>query len=375
MKLREANKDRNRRFHFLPEEKKIGLLLRGYAEVFPKGNSGIVGNFTPVDTSTLQPEGKTNQAENVKIIRTINNLNFLMTRFNMLNRPEYEENLKELALLRFEYMFLTGDLGYTQNPALVVDFFRRRDKPNLARLALRRMGEDAVDYEHLAERVIENPVFQENISEDTLKYKFRARLHALVKDEDYSKEQAAATLIDEGFDLATCDFNRWYASEQDFNIGIGKNAYVVSEKDSRWLNDFIAQRKGGTSLENKISETSTQEPFVPQDEEDPGEEYECSKEHIEKLDAAVKRTIFQKRGKTEQWIKSLKALTSDHNDLNFDRHNLVEAKMWDYLWGGQFIELARQLKGANPHGRTSSGLKDISVEVLVQRRQMRLSTT
>ena len=158
MRLYEANREQNRRFHELPDEQKIPFLLKGYSEVFAKDDEQK-GDFTP---PTLSPDALSRNIrrdEGAALFNAINNLNFLMTRFNMLRDAQYETHIRELALLRFEYMLLAGETELTYNPKLVADFYARRGKPALIRPALERMGEDATEYEHLAKRIIESPVF------------------------------------------------------------------------------------------------------------------------------------------------------------------------------------------------------------------------
>ena len=225
MKLTKANVKHNRRFHELPEAERLEFLLRSYSEVFPQGEIHR-GEFTPVDVDLSKLDKGSNRderfAERDKLNSNIDRLNFLMTRLNMTGNPQYEDQIRELALLRFEYMFMAGDSELTQNPKLVADFFRKRGKPELIRPIFSRMGAKATEYEHLAERIIDNPVFVEHVGEDTTGYRFRTRLHVLLEDEDYSKEQAAAKLMDEGFNLVTNDFNRWYKSEKSFDVKIGE---------------------------------------------------------------------------------------------------------------------------------------------------------
>lgn len=361
MKLTKASIKHNRKFHRLPEDRRLEFLLNAYSQVFPKDESQR-GEFTLADVDISRLDKGSNRderfAERDKLNSNIDRLNFLMTRLNMAGNPQYEEQVRELALLRFEYMFMAGDNELTQDPRLVVDFFRKRGKPELIKPVLSRMGEKATEYEHLAERIIDNPVFKENVGTDTAQYKFRTRLHVLVEDEDFSKEQAAAKLMGEGFDLTANDFNRWYKAEKNLDVKLGDKNYKTSPEEAKWLADFVAQRTGQKTLEGKVGIGKSDEPLVPKDdEEDPCKEYKCSREAVETLDAGVKLTLKEKGDDPNfYWVKELSALTRDYGEISLDRANLIEAKMWNYLWGGQFNDLAHQLKGANPCGRTRKGL-------------------
>lgn len=358
MKLVEANKEHNRRFHELPADQRVDFLLKSYSEVFATDDTQK-GEFTPPKLSPESFSGKVSREERSVLYDAANNLNFLMTRFNMLGDPQYEEHVKELALLRFEYLFLMGRSELTQDPQMVVNFYFKRGKRELIRPALERMGEKATEFEHLAERIIDSPVFEEHVGENTTTYKFRTRLHTLVEDDDYSKEQAATALIDEGFDVVACDFNKWYRFETDFKLQMGDKRYRISPKETRWLADFVAKRGGQATLEERTTETpaTNEAPIVPIDDDEPSEKYKCSKEGLEALDAQVKYTLKEKGDDPNfYWVKHLEALTTDHSQLNLDGANSVEAKMWDHLWGGQFIDITHQLKGANPEGKTRIGL-------------------
>jgi hypothetical protein len=353
MKLREVNKEHNRRFHELPTCERIEFLQRAYAEVFPQSENQK-GEFTPPDPTRFPVS--LSREDRAALQDTANKLNFLMTRFNMERSPAFENRVRELALLRFEYLFLIGDPGLTQNPELVANFFTKRGKPELIRPALERMGAHAVDYEHLAERTIDHPVFKRELGLDAVIYKFRSRLHILVEDNDYSKEQAAAALIDEGFDLKVCDFNRWFKVESDFNLKLGDKKYRESPKERAWLDTFVAEVTAhGKPHSNPLDDDASVK--VPEDDEEPGREVQGSKAAIKVLDKSVQHTLAQMgEDPAFYWVKELVPLTSDHSELSINSTNLVEAKMWDYLWGGEFNKLAYQLKGANPHGKTRKGL-------------------
>lgn len=346
MKLVESNKQLNRKFHEMTPGEQVKYLLKAYSQVFAKTKKQR-GKFTPAELASL---GKKGGRE--KLQPSIDNLNFLMTRFNMLNNPQYEEYVRTLALLRFEYIFFKGESENTQDPKLVADFFKRRGKSELIRPVLERMGGTAVNYDFLAEKIIDSPVFLENVGKDTQEYKFRNRLHGLIHDEDFSKEQTAAALMDEGFDLLELDFNKWYAFDKDYNLSSGRNKYKKSEKDSQWLRSFVERKKSG--LESKMD--SPDVPKADDEEGDSDEEYKGSKTEIQQLDKQVKKALTNRKEYNFYLVNQLSVLTSDYEKIDIDSSNKVQAKMWDYLWGGKFNDLIHQLKGANPHGRTRKGL-------------------
>ncbi|MBI4144223.1 hypothetical protein HY486_03165 [Candidatus Woesearchaeota archaeon] len=348
MKLTEANKEQNRRFHELPENQREDFLLKCYSQVFATDNAHK-GEFTPPQLSPETISNKASRYEMHTLNLAITNLNFLMTRMSMLEKPKYEEQIRELALLKFEYMFLTGKSELTQNPQLAADFFLKRRKQECIRPALERMGEDATDCEYLAEKTIDTPVFQQHVGKDTKTYKFRTRLHAIIEEEDCDKKQAARMLMSEGFDLIGCDFNRWYKFESDSNVSSGEKQYRQSPKEKKWLDDFVAQEK--------TTPVSDEEPLVQiEDDEEDSKRCKCSKKNLITLDKHIKDAVSKQKDKTPFWIKELSALTSDHAQLSLKSTSHVEANMWDYIWGGEFYKLAKQLKGANPDGRTRRGL-------------------
>lgn len=360
MKLREENKEQNRKFHELAVEQRVDLLHHAYAEVFASGDTPK-GEFTPfgVSAETLSP--RVGREERAALQDTANKLNFLMTRYNMLGDAAFEGRVRELALLRFEYLFLMGDAEFTQDPELVADFFSKRGKPELVRPVLERLGEHAVEYEHLAERIIDHPIFCRVLGDSALAYRFRSRLHILLNDFDYSKEQAARALMKEGFDLQACDFNRWYKCEQDFGMKRGEKPYKPSAKEARWLEQFVAEHSGAEEVPSDApEEDSFEEPnetalaVCDEEDEEPTREFHCSKEAIVALDVTINELASEPEGIL--WLGQIRPLTADHAALRLDAANLVEAKMWDYIWGGDFLDLAYQLKGANPHGRTRKGL-------------------
>lgn len=353
MKLQESNKEHNRRFHELTGHQRVEFLQQAYSEVIQQS----IGEFTPMRISPEAMAARPGRDDRTALNDTANKLNFLMTRFNMERSPEYEGQVRELALLRFEYLFLAGDTDFTQDPQLVADFFSKRGKPELTHTALARMGEHAVDYEHLAERIIDHPAFQEHLGPEATIYKFRSRLHILIEDEDFSKEQAATALIREGFDLQGCDFNRWFKFESDFSIKIGDKPYNKSAEETAWLKRFVTEHAQQDQTVPVNSEETALVKANDEEDEEPQREVHCSKKGIEVLDRSIRHTLDQKgEDPAFHWVKELSPLTSDHGELQVNSANLVEAKMWEYLWGGQFNELAQQLKGANPHGKTRKGL-------------------
>src|SRR3989338_9701930 len=147
MKLTQANKKLNRRFHELPEEEKMSFLLRAYSQVYPTTHEQE-GEFTPPKIDEKFKGGKPKSREEKRPIwDAIDNLNFLMTRFNMIHKPEYEEYIRNLALLRFDYLILSGKTEDTQNVGLVAKYFMKRGKREWIRPAFENMGEHGVDYD------------------------------------------------------------------------------------------------------------------------------------------------------------------------------------------------------------------------------------
>src|SRR3989338_2788112 len=123
MKLTEASKAQNREFHELAQSDQVKFLVKSYCEVFAT-DAANKGEFTQGSLNLEKSVLSAN--EQSAILSSADSLNFLMTRFNMLNDSQYEGHVRELALLRFEYLFLAGDTDITQDPALVANFFQKR---------------------------------------------------------------------------------------------------------------------------------------------------------------------------------------------------------------------------------------------------------
>jgi hypothetical protein len=356
MKLQESNTNHNRRFHELPSDQRVPFLLQAYSEALARADSER-GEFTPVALSPEKMAGPVSREEKDALLDSANKLNFLMARFTMERNPEYEGHIKELSLLRFEYLLLRGDLALSHDPQLIADFFTARGKPELIRPALERLGEEVIET-IVAGPLLDHPVFEQHVGDKTTVYRFRTRLHLLLKCEDYSKEQAAETLLSEGFDLHACDFNRWFATESDFKIQLGEKLYVESPNEARWLTRFIEKQTQTPSTTSIVSEQTALTAVEEEGEEDTSRSFNCSKKAIVELNDEIQRSIALEGSNPDtSWLRELAALTSDHPHLRLDSANAVEASMWDYLWGGNFIDLANQLKGAKPHGRTRKGLQ------------------
>ncbi len=358
MKLTEANKQLNRRFHELPENEREPFLLRAYSQVFPTAPEQG-GEFTPPKIDDKFKGGKLkNREEKRHIWDTIDNLNFLMTRFNMLHNPQYEEQIRNLALLRFDYILLSGNTEYTQNVGLVAKYFMKRGKKEWIRPAFENMGEHGVNYDFIAEDTINSPIFAEQVP-NAKEFKFRARLHTLLHDEEYEKDEAASILMKEGYNLVEMDFNKWIAFDKDYRYGLGELEYKVSEKDERRLQDFVErQRPNPSLLVIRTEEDKDAEPRVPkgEDEEEPNIELKNSMKRIKVLNRQIRNTAKKMGEKTPYWIAELSALTQDYKQIKIGTSDRIQSKMWDYIWGGDFLEFARQLKGAG-NGRTRKGLE------------------
>jgi len=359
MKLTQANKKLNRRFHELPEEEKMSFLLRAYSQVYPTTHEQE-GEFTPPKIDEKFKGGKPKSREEKRPIwDAIDNLNFLMTRFNMIHKPEYEEYIRNLALLRFDYLILSGKTEDTQNVGLVAKYFMKRGKREWIRPAFENMGEHGVDYDFIAENTIDSPIFAEQVP-NAKEFKFRARLHALLHDEEYGREEAASALMKEGYNLVEMDFNKWMAFDKDYRFGLGELEYKVSDNDEKWLHEFVGKRSATLSVSApRIEESKDSEPRVPKgdNEEEPNVEVKNSMKRIEVLNRQIGNTIKKMGEKTPYWVTELSALTQDYKQVKINPSDSIQSKMWDYIWGGDFLEFARQLKGASEHGRSRKGLE------------------
>lgn len=355
MKLQESEKDYNRKFHELSSDQRVPFLKQAYDEALAKTDAER-GEFTPIALSPETMTAPVSREEKEELLESASKLNFLMNRFYMERDPAYEGHIIELSLLRFEYLLLRGDLALSQDPQLIAEFFTARGKPELVRPALERLGEEVITT-ILADSLLNHPVFEQHVGDKTIVYKFRARLHILRTCEDYSKEQAARTLLSEGFDLRACDFNRWFATESDFNIKIGNKHYVESRKEAAWLDLFIKKQTQPDLTISIVSEQTALTAVEEEEKEDTSSSVKCSKESIIQLNEKIQRVIEgQGSNQATSWLRELAALTSDHSDLRLDSANAVEASMWHFLWEGNFIKLAKQLKGDNPRGETRNGL-------------------
>lgn len=364
MKLRGENKELNRRFHELAEEERIEFLLDGYQQTF----SDKGGEFTPMEvTPEIAARDLTNE-ERGDFSDTINNLNFFMTRLNMEGR--YESLVEDLCLLYWEYIFFAGDTEQVQDIELVAEFFEKRNKLEYIKPVFERMGERALDYNFLAEKIIAHPLFEKHVGRETATYKFRARIHDLVDGYDFSKDQTAAALAKDGFDLNARDFNKWYAVEKDWDLRRSQDNYEESEEERKWLEDFIGGNKANE--DESLCDNELASKIVEEENEEPSA---ISYATIEELDTRAKNTLKEKGEETPIWIKSLIDLTTDHDQLNINASSQVQAKVWEYLWSGSFRDLMYQLKGANPDGETRNGLEYVLWALKQEEHAAKLSTT
>src|SRR5262249_2068694 len=145
MKLNEANKPDNRKFHELPISGRAEYLEQLYQQVYPLDENQR-GEFTPAELPSEVFDGKITREQKQEFAATADKLNFLMTRLNMQGDPKLEGMVREVAKLRFEYLFLAEGYTLTQNPELIANFFVKRGKEALVRPVLAMFGEDAIRY-------------------------------------------------------------------------------------------------------------------------------------------------------------------------------------------------------------------------------------
>ncbi len=400
MRLLPNNKELNRKFHLMSENKQLEFLLNGYSQVFPESTMQKIRNLGRTFRKLRVKPEELAKRKNHPLIRKINGyadkLNFLMSRFNMLNDPKYEKHIKNLCLLRWEYLFMKSDTDQTQDVDLVVDFFEKRGKPEYIIPVLHRMGEKAVNWDHLAQIIIKHPELEKYLGEEEKKvYELRTLLHDLVSDRDYSKEQAAEFLLKKGYDLIELDFNKWYAFEDDFSINLGDTKYEPDEKNDEWLKQFVENERKGDSADHKkdskdnkslddvIDDETTEESVDDDNYNEDDEDESTGNDHEENTKELTKREQFVKyleeckpftteylegyHNQLEEIInenkleniehyKSLRPLFSDYSEVIINSKNKVQDKMWEELWSGDVPRLIYQLKGANPDGETRIGL-------------------
>lgn len=295
MTQRQNDQDRSRERPKRSTSQQKGLLQRTDSEV-PAKDDTTRGQFTPVPLSSEKMTGWISKKEERALLDAAAQLKSLMTTLNKESGPSCDHRVKELTLLRFEYLLLRGDFTFSLDPQLIADFFTARKKDDFIRPALERLAEKTIPYPFIASELLDHPIFKKYSGTSPDVYKLRARLNTLVTDKGYSKEKAAVTLLSEGFDLEKCDFNRWFATGCDANVQTGNKRYKQSPEEAQWLADLIKKQ--------------SEEPLT---------------------------------------------ITSDSMGVYHDSGNL-EITMWDNLFKGDFTRLARQLRTDQPHGSAREGL-------------------
>ncbi|MDP3027791.1 MAG: hypothetical protein Q8N63_08870 [Nanoarchaeota archaeon] len=349
MRLTEANKKLNREFHKLDSEERKEFLLKACSEVTNPANPR--DPFYPLKLKPKEIEreiGKNWRSEVGRRANKINNLNFLLNRINMEHNQDYELMIRDLCLLKWEQTFMT-DNDVTFNPQLIADFFEKRGKPEYIAPIFKQMGDKATGYDFIAREVIDHPAFKKYVGEnETRVFKLRTELHNLVNNEQYDKEQTASALIDKGFDLQELDFNKWYSFDTNFSLKCRDKRYKKNEKEEEWLKSFIEQKKQGLVLKEPKK--------LRGDDEDPMPKLKESLENLVRADKGIKYTLQKLGNRAEYWVTVFSPLVSDHDKLNIDFSNQVQASIWEYIYSGDFVEMGKWMKGANPHGRTRKGL-------------------
>ncbi len=344
MRLVEGNKELNRRFHDMPQGQRLEFLLQGYGQVMAQPGSPQAGEFTPrtVDAAAI-PGLNTRSVQSAQ-----NTVNFFMSRLNMLHDPSHESKIQDLCLKWWEYNFVIAESNDTRDVQLITNFFSKRGKPEMIRPVLEEIAESLVDYDHALEPVLDHALFHVHVGQyATQVYRLRMRLHALMDGQNYTKDQAAAALIDEGFNLKALDFNQCYAAEKDYEIKQGRKAYKEKEKDKEWLETFLATPKEQRGQRKPAKEKKSE-----------SEEDAVSKKPLEKLAKGIE-AVLGKGKKPHYMVQCLAALTQDHAELTIDPDNTVETKIWEKLWQGNFFGIPYEVRRTEGMSGTYDGMKYI----------------
>ncbi len=246
--------------------------------------------------------------------------------------PAFNALVTEISLLSWQDSLGKGD--DTFNPDMVARFLESREMdPGEISSRMYKMAETAL--KHDKEEVFSSPALSRYLSsEDLQQYRFRCALHNLVIGSK-SRDEAARRLMNEGYDLKACDFNKWYAKEVQYNVDDEERRALAA--DDNWLTDFIA-----------------------------------GAEKSEEAAAAEASKSEEEKGEVSEKLIPLSTIDGDLDlfapEFSIDRSNPVQVTICESLYRGDFPGLAGDLLEYAPMHESWEGVMYL-VHVLKEKDQ------